>query len=141
MDLVPNEWFLDWLLPESNRSATVVSFVEKLEELGDTLVIRRKSKFTRKLYSYSKRYEARLRNPFKFFLRLLYHSPRVMVVDEDQIKPLPNDLKPPRKDVYLVELAYSTGGTLLTTDSKLCESIHGKYGIKAQMVDDFLQRY
>lgn len=144
MELIFNEWFVEYMVPGSGHEPLVHKLLDAVERRGDLLVVRQGSPFVQKLYRYSKQYQTQRRPSFRRFLRLMVNSAVVRQVSEDEITRLPPEVEnaAPRKDLYLVELAVVTADrTIVTTDEPLKEAIDGEGGIRVLLLDEFLNSY
>jgi hypothetical protein len=149
MEIVVNEWLPEYLRPDADASETelVDKFVGAWLEKCDKVVIRKNSPFTSKFYTYmyqSGGYPA-CRKRFEVLFHLFFDSNRTIIVDECDIKELPQDLAKvvPDDDRYLVELWYSVpGSVILTTDAKLKDRlIEYESCIKIYLLQQFLLTY
>lgn len=140
MEIVVNEWLLDYMRPDSEKLGFAFRFLDQIELKAHRLVIREESPFVRKLYRYDKQF-------FRYFKRLkmmLRDSDKVKLIDEQEIQPLPPKIAGvvPYKDTYLVELAYSTSDKLIvTTDTRLQEALKDIESIKIYLVDEFIEEF
>lgn len=143
MDLTPNEWLLEYMVPGSGRETLIMNFLDAFEASGDLLLVRRASPFTQKLYTFSKQHHFDARNLFRRFHKLM-RDPKVRIIDESELVQIPSDLKDacPPEDLYLVELAaVGNDKLIITTDSKFLNAVNGKHGFSVRFADDFLADY
>ena len=149
MEIVVNEWLLNYLCPNAKECDTNLAFqfIKAWMKGCDKVVIRRQSYFTKKLYRFMKESESHSDFIKKRFVRLfkfLLDSDRTIVADECDIDNLPQELeaKTPPKDKYLVELAYSKSGRIIvTTDTKLKDKLQDEVDLKIYLLEEFLQNY
>lgn len=144
MQLVLNEWLLEWLQPSSGWATTALLFLERVRVNRDLILIRRQSPFTTKLRTFSKRLEKDTRSPFRILHRLLLDSSVVRLVEEHQIQQPSPELAAacPAEDLYLAELADSFApATLVTTDRKLHSALHGRFAFQVELAEPFLAAY
>jgi len=146
LDLVFNEWFVEYMVPESSKSQLIWGLLDAFESKSDRLVVRRKSPFMQKFYRFSKLYGRvgqRSRDVFRRFF-LLLPSDKIWLVDEDEIQPLANAVLDVVNDddIYLVELAKLTQErTIVTTDRRLRDALDGKEDFRVILLDDFIAEY
>ncbi|MCJ7655893.1 MAG: hypothetical protein MUO97_11475 [Dehalococcoidia bacterium] len=149
MEIVVNEWLLDYLRPDADASETdlVDKFVKAWLEKCDKIVIRENSPFASKFYAYmyqSGGYPA-YRKRFEVLFHLFLDSDRTVKVNECDIKELPQELAKivPNDDKYLVELWYSVpGSVIVTTDSKLRNKlIEYDSFAKIYLLEEFFRTY
>ena len=149
MEIVVNEWLPEYLRPDADASETelVDKFVKAWLEKCDKVVIRRNSPFTSKFCAYMGQSGSYLayRKRFELLFHFFFDSDRTVIVDECDIKDLPQDLAKivPDDDRYLVELWYSvTGSVIVTTDAKLKDKlIEYESSIKIYLLKEFLLTY
>ena len=140
MEVVVNEWLLEYMRPDSEKAGFASRFLDEIEHRGHKLAIRRESVFTRKLYKYDRQF-------FRCFKRLkmiLYDGDKVKLVDEKDIESLPQEIADivPEDDKYLVELAYFTSDKLIvTTDARLRQALKAIESIKIYLVDEFTDEF
>ena len=134
MNVVPNEWLLEFLVGDETQRQQARSFLDLLEGRGDLLIVRRHSPFSRKMYQLMKM----AGKPVKRLYLMFFDANKVRLMHEDEIEPLPDDLRnlTPNDDVYLVETALAVpGAVIVTTDAKLKASLEGK--VQMLLLDDF----
>lgn len=143
MELVFDEWFVEYMVPGSGHEAEVWRLLDALERRCDTLCVRRESPFIRKFYRYNKLHQHRARPLFRRFALLMY-NPKIRIVEEGEIQ----DVAPAiAQDVsvddrYLVELAAVTRDRIIvTTDVALSECLHERGGFAAILLEDFAKQY
>ena len=93
MEIVVNEWLLDYLLPNSEKveKDLVFKFINIWVEKCDKVVIRRPSPFTKKFYKYWKLLEndQNSKKKFKKLNELLLRNPdKTRIMDDMDVKPL-----------------------------------------------------
>jgi len=149
MEIVVNEWLLDYLHPnteESKRNLTL-KFINTLVKKCDKMLIRRSSPFVKKFYMYMKQFEQDLnfKRRFKKMNELLFRNPdKTTIIDDEDVKFLPKEFeqKVPIDDKYLVELAYSSvDKIIITTDEKLKERIKDESDLKIYLFEEFMKNY
>ena len=149
MEIVVNEWLLDYLCPDAtaDNRTLAIKFINAWVQKCDKIVIRRQSNFTKKFYRYDKASQSNtdLKKLFSKLYKLLFlDSDKTIIVDEDDINSLPRELeaKTPSDDKYLVELCYSRSGRIIiTTDTRLKEKLKDEANLKIYLVEEFLQNY
>ncbi len=137
MEVVVNEWFLEYFRPDSSKRSTWYKFVDLLDKHLFVIVVRGSSPFIKKLYNYGNQFHPHFRPIFSLFR----DSSKVKIVPENEISPLPPETKTlfPEDDVYLVELALSSSGRIIvTTDSPLKEKLEQSTDIKTYLLEEFI---
>lgn len=140
MDIVVDEWFLEYMVPGSEVFSLSNKFIDEIERRADRIVVRIPSRFTEKLYRFADRHPKYFTRVF----RILYDENKVLRVDNDQVPKLKWEIeeKIPADDLYLVELIYLTQDKVfVTTDSKLHEILNDQKEIKVFLLNDFLKNY
>lgn len=149
MEIVVNEWLLDYLRPDAQADETslAIRFVNAWVEKCDKVVIRRTSPFTRKLYRYMDQcrgYQICL-GRFRALNNLFRDSDKTRMLDDCDISEIPENLAKivPYDDKYLVELWYSVPGSIvITTDAKLKEKLlEHDPSAKIYLLEEFLISY
>ncbi len=148
MEIVVNEWLLEYLRPDAQESdrATVIQFLNVFVQKCDKLVIKRESRFTRKFYDYSKRSEQFVNTKpfFSMLHRLFRDADRTVIADDSDLQELPGDIakKTPCDDKYLIELWYAKQDRMvLTTDAKLKDKLKDVPGLRISLLEEFLPNY
>lgn len=144
MELVFNEWFLEYMVPGHSSETVVSAILDSLEMKGDVLVVRRVCPFTKKLYSISKQFGPIPQNLMRRFHKLMRDPSRIRMIDEDEILPISDDLRAatPAEDIYLVETACLTESkTIITTDLRFIDRANGRGGIVLVDFADFVKAY
>lgn len=149
MEIVVNEWLLDFMRSDSKDSDKIkaLKFINTLVEKCDKVVIRRTSQFTSKFYLYMKSFgwEREFKKRFKKLRELLfYNSDKTIIVEESEIKELPKEIKnkTPVDDKYLIELAYSHPDRIIvTTDQRLKKKFQDEVNLKIYLLEEFLEQY
>jgi len=147
LDYVFNEWFVEYMSPESSQVQLVWRLLDELEAKNDRLVIRRKSPFIRKFYALNKLYGAvgqASRPVFKRFALLRFSPERIRIVDEHEIQSVLGAVLDgvDNDDHYLVELAAVTEDkTIITTDTQLRDVLNDKEGFRVTLLGDFVSEY
>ncbi|MFH1318699.1 MAG: hypothetical protein ABIH71_06760 [Candidatus Omnitrophota bacterium] len=147
MEIVVNEWLLDYMLPDSTKQQKdfVVQFIDIWINRCDRVLIRRPSPFVNKFYRYWKSIEndQASRKRFKLLNSLLFlNSDKTRIIDDADVQPLPMELsqKVPMDDKYLIELAYvSTDKIVITTDAKLKDKLKDEQALKIYLLEDFIK--
>jgi hypothetical protein len=149
MEIVVNEWLLDYLRPdaEPDQIELSIKFVNAWVEKSDRVIIRKTSPFTRKLYNYMDQcrgYQICL-GRFRALNNLFRDSDKTRMLDDCDISEIPENLaaKTPTDDRYLVELWYSVpGSVIVTTDSKLRNKlIEYDSFAKIYLLEEFFRTY
>ena len=149
MEIVVNEWLLDYLRPDSEKLKRdlALKFVNSWVEKCDKVLIRRPSPFVEKFYTYMKRFghDQNFKKRFKKMNELLFHNlDKTIIIDDNNIKPLPERIeqKVPIDDKYLVELAYSSANpVIITTDERLKEKLKDESNFKIYLLEEFMKNY
>ena len=147
MELVFNEWFVEFMVQEQQKRGLVWRLLDVLEVKGDRLVIKRKSPFVQKFNRLNKLHG----NPgqpsrpwFKRFSLLMRAPSSIRLVDEHEIPELPKWVSEVVKDgdLYLVQTAALTNErTIVTTDAPLRDSLNGKDDFRVVLLEDFVAEY
>jgi hypothetical protein len=149
MEIIVNEWLLEYLRPDAQKSerTAAIQFLNAFVKKCDKIVIKRKSPFVNKFYDYSKRSEQDIdcKQRFSMVYKLLFRaSDRTIIADDNELQALPEDIaaKTPVDDTYLIELWYSKQERIvLTTDTKLKEKLKDVPDLKICLLEEFLQEY
>lgn len=147
MQLVVNEWFLEFLVPnvDLKKINKVNSFIRSVNNNSHILVIGHNNSFTNKFYKYMKIYgwDIDFKNRFQKIRKLLfYDSLRTLIIDESELAILSEEIVSitPADDLYLVELAFSTEDkVIITTDNRLKEALNKVPELSIVLLDDFLK--
>lgn len=149
MEIVVNEWLPEYLCPDADANDTelVDKFVKAWLDKCDRVVIRRNSPFASKFYTYM--YQSggypTYRKRFEVLFHLFFDSERTVIVDECDIKELPQGLTKivSDDDKYLVELWHSVpGSVIVTTDAKLRNKlIEHDSSARIYLLKEFLLTY
>jgi len=144
MDIVPNEWLLDYLNPagDPRKRSFVLDFLLALWKNGHRLVIGRDNRFSSKFYRCMKDFGfcPGAKKTLSVLFRSFYDSQKIVIIDETTR--LSGDLaaKAPQDDRYLLELGYSSGDrSVVTTDRRLKESCDGAGGIRIFLIGDLIK--
>ncbi len=145
MQLVVNEWMLDFLVPgaENQQIAKVNKFIKFISENSHQIVIGRKNNFVSKLYHYMKRYGWNLifKARFKKLSQLLFFDhARTKIIEEHELTPLSDEIISitPDDDLYLLQLAFSTEDkTIITTDARLKNVLQIVQEVNICLLDDY----
>jgi uncharacterized protein with PIN domain len=152
MELVVNEWLPEYLRPDAppEHRRKAVQFLHVFDQRSDTLVVKRDSEFSRKIYRYAKdfAYDMKSKDLYKQLVnRIFRDSRRCTLLGNAEITPLPDILTallhaPYDSDTYLFEAAWTTQDRIiLTTDERLATQMAGNGVIAVTLLDDFLARY
>ncbi len=152
MEIVTDEWlldYMDYMRPDSKEYETnlALKFINAWVRKCDKLVVRVPSPFITKFYHLMNKYKTNLESyeRFKKLHRLLLlNSDKTVIMYEHDIITLPEELaeKAPRKDKYLVELAYSSADkTILTTDKRLKEALQSVLEFRVHLLEEFAKNY
>lgn len=149
MEIVVNEWLLDYIRPSSDleKISMVTRFVNGVVKKCDKIVIGRPSPFVSKFYCYMKKFGGNIdfKKRSTKLHRLLFRNPdKTIIVDEADKKELPEEIKKktPYDDQYLIRLAYSCEGRIvLTTDGRLKEKLKDETELKIYLLEEFLREY
>ncbi len=151
MELVINEWFLEW--HKSNASMVEQQqarmFLNCLLHSNHTLVVMRESPFMQKLHTFRRRFDYHMpcRLSLKtFFNAILYNSEKCRIVEN--APPLTGEMEDKlsqgnySSDRYLFESAQETEEKLIvTTDHKLIKHIGQTDNFKLLTFEEYFQNY
>jgi len=135
------------MAPEPLNVPLIWKLLDAVETKGDQIVIKRRSPFTEKFYRLNKLYGNQgqpWRPAFRRFALLMRDGRRVRIVEDEEIPPLPEAVLPlvDLEDRYLAETAALTAERrIVTTDTKLKDSLDGREGFKVILLQDFLRDY
>ncbi|MBL7797985.1 MAG: hypothetical protein JNJ90_15950 [Saprospiraceae bacterium] len=151
MELVVNEWFLDWHSPNASMEEQKHAglFLKCLLENDHKLVLLRESPFMQKLHTYRKAFDfyipARL-SLKTFFSNILNNSDKCRIVEN--ALPLPAELEDKlsqgnfSSDRYLFESAQETEQKIIvTTDQRLIAHIGQTDNFRLITFEDFFQNH
>lgn len=149
MDIVVNEWLLDYMRPDAEHPQKVLAskFVNAWVERCHKILIRRPSPFVSKFYKYHKLFgwDQDFKERFKKINLLLFHNPdKTKILDDNDVTALPKELrsKTHHKDIYLIELAYcSADRIVVTTDEDLKKSLKDEGELRIYLPDEFLAEF
>jgi predicted nucleic acid-binding protein len=149
MEIVVNEWLLDYLRPNSEKFKRdlALKFVNTWVKNCDKVLIRRPSPFIKKFYTYMKQFESDLdfKKRFKKVNELLFYNlDKTIIIDDNEVKSLPEGIgqKDLGDDKYLIELAYSsTDPIIVTTDERLKEKLKDESDLKVYLLEEFMKNY
>lgn len=149
MEMVVNEWLLEYLCPDAKESNTnlAIRFVNAWVTKCDKVVIRRPSPFVTKFYRYWQKFgqDTDFKKRFSKLNQLLFiNSDKTVIADDSDIKKLKNEVeaKTPSDDKYLIELAYSEPDRIVvTTDRRLKDKLQGEANLKIYLLEEFLHKY
>ena len=149
MEIVVNEWLLDYMCPnsDSNKTTMAIQFINAVVKKCDKIVIRRPSPFVSKFYRYMKEFgwDPKFKERYKKLNQLLFlNSDKVIIADNIDIEKLPKEVrkKIPNDDRYLIELAYfSKDKIIVTTDERLKEKLRDEDNLKVCLPEEFFKEY
>ena len=149
MQIVVNEWLLDYMCPNTDPRKTfmAIQFVNAVVKKCDKIVVGRATPFVSKFYHYMKSFgwDTDFKKRFSKLNQLLFrNSDKTMVVDEADIEKLPKEIeeKAPPDDKYLIGLGYSSQDRIIvTTDQRLKEKFQDDVGLKIYLLEEFLESY
>jgi hypothetical protein len=148
MEIVVNEWLLEYLRPDADVEKTklAIRFIGDWVDRCDRVLIRKSSPFVSKFYKYMGQSggESACRERFsKLFSLLFLDSERTGVFDDCDIQDLPQDLVGviPSDDRYLIELWHSAPGSVIVTkDTRLKDSLQRHSpSAKIYLLEEFLR--
>lgn len=146
MEIVVDEWIVDYIADPQKRGA-VFEFLEKVLEKCDRFVTIRGEGLDQKIWQMAKesgRWKPEGRSLAKWFMRSFRNNTdKLHILEKSNAMPVPPALeeKTPSDDLYLVRAAISTGGFILTTDYRLKERLSHEQELDIRMVDEFLDHY
>ena len=153
MEVVVNEWLLEYMRPESNKPdrEKVIKLLEKIETGELTIVVRSPSAFTKKCHRYRKdfaRYAYSSLVLKRFIAEVLQNSARCRFVNDKDVIPLDEASQKILSqgnlgsDTYLFEAANTTKRKeIITTDVKLVEAFAKNHSFKVTLLPDFNQLF
>lgn len=146
--IVIDEWIFADLCGENEKEkqGESFSFLVKLVQICDKIVILRDSPFVAKLFDFrEKAVTPELRGISQYIYTAIYsNSSKAVLVAQDEIRPLPPKLAKliPRDDGYLFQLHLRVSDSfIVTSDGKLFELVRRKKGIKIFLRDRFVRDY
>lgn len=146
VEIIVDEWIVHYMSNSENRGK-IFQFLRKLLEKCDRFVTIRGEGLDQKIWKMAKRsayWSPESRNLVKWFMaNFRTNSKKFLIIEESETVPLSPDLnqKTPSDDKYLVKAALTTGGCILTTDSKLKEILSDWKELKVYMADEFIDQY
>lgn len=143
MDIVPNEWLLDYLNPASDprKRRFVVDFLNSLWKNGHRIVIGRSTKFGSKFYRFMKEfgYCPGTKAALSMLSKAFYDSEKTMLIESPERLCGEISKKAPEDDEYLLELGFSSNDKLIvTTDRRLKERCNGVDGIQILLIGELI---
>ena len=148
MEIVPNEWLPEYLLPNAGKRERSIAdrFVDGWDNAVYKVVLRYKSPLILKFLRYWQQSKTVLESAarFKRVHLLIRDSGKTILVDESDVKQFPQEIqtRSHSKDKYLVELAYSGADrTIVTTDRDLKESLSKVCGVSVCLLEEFLRQH
>ena len=155
MEIVFNEWFLDWHRPDAidDERKRVDHILDWLIESDCQLVILQKSPFLQKLFAYRKRFDFDpfCRKRLKIFSNAMLsaNKSKCRLITEapalgESIERLLNPSKPSNfaSDRYLFQSAESTDEKIIiTTDTKLMKHFEGNGRYQLWSVEEFMTKF
>jgi len=149
MEVVVNEWLLEYLRPDAEESdrRKAFKFVSIVMQKCYKIVIKGNSPFVNKFRNYSKLSEQYIdsKQLFSMLHKLLFRdSDKTIIVNDSELQTLPEDIaaKTPSDDKYLIELWYSKQDRIVvTTDTKLKDKLKDIPNLKICLLQEFLQEY
>jgi predicted nucleic acid-binding protein len=147
MNITINEWIFHYI-SDQEKSELVHSFLQKLLEKCDKIVLKRSSPLMEKIWKLSKvsqYWEPKRRLLAKFFINsFIKNSYKCVILENHEIPEIPQQLLSiiPSDDIYLIETAYATEDKfILTTDQKLQTILSPYHEFKIELVETFLLKY
>jgi predicted nucleic acid-binding protein len=150
MEIVVNEWLLDYSLPNSQKEEKelLTKFVTFWIEKCHKVIIRITSPFGNKFYSYMKANEndQNCRERFKTLLNLFYNMEKTKIIYDSDVQSIPTEIDQivpaDDGDRYLLELAFSSvDKVIVTTDKKLKEKLKNRQDLKIYLLDEFIAEF
>jgi predicted nucleic acid-binding protein len=149
MEIVVNEWLLDYMCPSTQlqKISMAIKFINGLVKKCDKMVIGRATPFASKFYCYMKRFgwDIDFKKRYAKLNYLLFrNSDKTIIIEKDNVNKLPKEIeeKIPVDDKYLIELVYSSRDRIiLTTDGRLKEKLKDEVDLKICLLEEFLQEY
>jgi signal transduction protein with GAF and PtsI domain len=148
MEIVVNEWLLDYLRPDAQvpDKTMAIQFLNAFLKKQDKMVIKGNSSFVDKFHRFMKQFgwDINFKKNFSKLNRLLFlNSDKTIIVDEGDIKELSKEIADKTgDDRYLIELWYSNQERIiLTTDARLKEKLNDVPDLNIRLLEEFLQEY
>lgn len=131
MNLVVNEWLLEFFLPGTlpENYEELFRFFDSVQECKRKIIIGRETQFTIKFYRFMKLYGNNLsfkQNYVKLHRLLFIDTTRTIIVERHEIKNIPDkDMEGVHSDDrYLLELAASVPNSIIiSTDNRLIDAL------------------
>lgn len=147
MEIVINEWLLEYLRPDAQESdkRQAVHFLNVFLKKRDILVIKRNSPFVDKFYRFMKQFgsDTGFKKNFSKLHHILFRdADRTIIVNENDLQDLPEEIadRTPADDLYLIELWYANKERIvLTTDVRLKDKLSDISGLNIYLLAEFLQ--
>jgi len=143
MDITFDEWLYHYLIDEE-KWTIADEILTKIYDKCDRIVCAKGSPMNEKINLLSK-FESpkQIKIIKKFFMMFSYNSDKLLLLEENDLPPLPNefiDSFEEKEDIYLVQTCLATNDKIIITEDKdFRDAINGKYGIKAKLVNEFLE--
>jgi hypothetical protein len=149
MEIVINEWLLEYLRPDAQKSdkRQAVQFLNVFLKKRDILVIKRDSPFVDKFYRFMKQFghDKNFKENFSKLHHILFRdADKTIIAEENDLHGLPDEItdRTPADDLYLIELWFAKKERIiLTTDVRLKEKLNDVSCLNIRLVSEFLQDY
>ena len=146
MDITIDEWVVHHI-GDPDKLEAVEAFLNEVYRKCDRFVTIRGEHLDQRIFQLAKEcatWEPRHKALAKHFISKFRLNPKKFhALEESEAAILPPDLGPdvPRKDVFLVRAALTTGSPILTTDAKLKRRLAHAESVQVRLLDEFLQDY
>lgn len=146
MEIVLDEWIYHYISNPRKRE-TIFQFLENVLRKCDRFVTIRGKGLDQKIWAMAKKssyWDDTGRKLVKWFMgSFRFNTKKFYVLEESNATALPAELEQetPSADRYLVQAAITTGGFILTTDTKLKENLSNRPEVTVCIVDEFLDHY
>ena len=144
MILVLNEWIFHDLLGENGEVAQqeTAAFLNVFHASSDKLALPNERRWMQKAYRLLTLNDAPLRNTCKQFHSLIQDSDRTIHARGMSSDEMPDELRVPAEDLYLIAAYLSVNAdTLITTDQGLYEALVDSDLVSCQLRSEFMARY
>jgi hypothetical protein len=151
MQIVVNEWLLDYLRPDSNQQHKdlALRFLRRFRGKADKIVIRDPSPFMKKYFKQMKSFgrDTEYKKISTVLKSIFLDSDKTVIIRDEDVTAVPinvsNEVKRDKPDdYYLVEAAYSSVDRLIiTTDTPLHQLLGTIPDLRVYLLPEFLRGY
>jgi hypothetical protein len=139
MNLVVNEWLLEYFVPGTPRSHQneLLEFFDCIQKCRHKIVVGRETPFAQKFYKFMKQYghDSAFKHNYAMLNGILFRdTERTILVERNNTTPVPDEhmISVHSDDRYLLELVNSVPESMIiSTDGRLIEALsqHPEYPI------------